>query len=87
MFGPHHAVVDALDQVVESNENNNTADIDVICKAVLERPQALEERSGGASTRILALRGRCIRVSAPRRSAARRIRCRGTSSDNRDAIT
>jgi hypothetical protein len=30
-FGPHHAVVDALDQVMESNENNNTADIDVIC--------------------------------------------------------
>jgi subtilase family serine protease len=30
-FGPHHAVVDAMDQVVESNENNNTADIDVIC--------------------------------------------------------
>ena len=30
-FGPHHAVVDAMDQVKESNENNNTADIDVIC--------------------------------------------------------
>jgi hypothetical protein len=30
-FGPHHAVVDPMDQVNESNENNNTADIDVIC--------------------------------------------------------
>ena len=30
-FGPHHAVVDAMDKVMESNENNNSADIDVIC--------------------------------------------------------
>jgi hypothetical protein len=30
-FGPHHAVVDPMDQVKESDENNNTADIDVIC--------------------------------------------------------
>jgi hypothetical protein len=31
MFGRHHAVVDPTDQVKESDENNNTADIDVIC--------------------------------------------------------
>jgi subtilase family serine protease len=30
-FGPHHAAVDAMDQVMESNENNNSADINVIC--------------------------------------------------------
>ena len=30
-FGPHHAEVDGMDQVSESNENHNTADIDVIC--------------------------------------------------------
>jgi PLAT/LH2 domain-containing protein/CARDB protein len=30
-FGPHHAVVDSADEVKESDENNNTADIDVIC--------------------------------------------------------
>ena len=30
-FGKHHAVVDPMDQVKESNENNNTGDIDVVC--------------------------------------------------------
>jgi hypothetical protein len=30
-FGPHHAEVDSMNQVMESNESNNTADIDVIC--------------------------------------------------------
>ena len=29
--GRLHAVVDPMDQVKESDENNNTADIDVIC--------------------------------------------------------
>jgi hypothetical protein len=30
-FGQHHAIVDPMDQVKESNESNNTADIDAIC--------------------------------------------------------
>ena len=44
-FGPHHVLVDSMNQVMESNENKNTPTPYVICSADLERPQALEEMS------------------------------------------
>ena len=31
LSGPHHAVVDPMDEVKESDESNNTADIDALC--------------------------------------------------------